>query len=322
MTIQQIYDLAIKMGIESDLRGKEKVRRLLKRAKENYEKMSKEEKEEFDVEKLTNPYSDARILTANADKKVKKILAGISIDTSELLLADKLGGVDLAFAHHPEGKALAMLSDTMHLQAEVLNMKYGVPINVAQGVIKEKISEVGRSVIAGNYNKNVDAANLLGIGLMCAHTPIDNLVADFLYRRIEKEKLEYVSDVVKFLKNISEYKESMKRNAGPRIFAGSPENYAGKIALTEITGGTAGVPQIYEKLAQAGVGTIIAMHQSEEHRKEAEKAHINVIVAGHMSSDSLGTNLFLDELEKRGIEIIPCSGLIRVKRFLVKKRIK
>jgi len=26
-------------------------------------------------------------------------------------------------------------------------------------------------------------------------------------------------------------------------------------------------------------------------------------------------NLFLDELEKRGIEVIPCSGLIRVKRF-------
>jgi len=33
-----------------------------------------------------------------------------------------------------------------------------------------------------------------------------------------------------------------------------------------------------------------------------------------MSSDSLGVNLFLDELEKRGIEIIPCSGFIRVSR--------
>ena len=48
--------------------------------------------------------------------------------------------------------------------------------------------------------------------------------------------------------------------------------------------------------------------------KEAEAANINVIIAGHISSDSLGTNLFLDELEKKGIEIIPCSGLIRVSR--------
>jgi len=53
---------------------------------------------------------------------------------------------------------------------------------------------------------------------------------------------------------------------------------------------------------------------SEEHRKEAEKAHINVVIAGHMASDSLGLNLFLDELEKRGIKVVPVSGLIRVKR--------
>ncbi len=318
MTIQQIYDLSIKMGVESDLRGKEKVRRLLKRAKEQYEKMSKEEKADFDTEKLTNPYSDARILTANIDKKVKKVLAGISIDTAELLMADRIGGVDLVISHHPEGKALVMLGDTMHLQAEVLNKNYGVPVNVAQGVIREKISEVGRSVIAGNYNKTVDAANLLEIDLVCIHTPVDNLVAKFLYEKIKKGKFEYVGDVLKFLKSIPEYEKSAERSAGPRLFAGSPENYAGKIALTEITGGAEGSPQIYEKLAQAGIGTIIVMHQSEEHRREAEKSHINVVVAGHMSSDSLGMNLFLDELEKKGIEVIPCSGLIRVKRFSAK----
>jgi len=33
-----------------------------------------------------------------------------------------------------------------------------------------------------------------------------------------------------------------------------------------------------------------------------------------MSSDSLGVNLFLDELEKQGIEIVPCSGFTRVSR--------
>jgi len=39
-----------------------------------------------------------------------------------------------------------------------------------------------------------------------------------------------------------------------------------------------------------------------------------VVIAGHMSSDSLGVNLFLDQLEKQGIEIVFCSGLIRVSR--------
>jgi hypothetical protein len=54
---------------------------------------------------------------------------------------------------------------------------------------------------------------------------------------------------------------------------------------------------------------------SEEHRKEAEKYHINVVITGHMASDSLGMNLLLDEIEKQGIEIVPISGLIRIKRF-------
>jgi putative NIF3 family GTP cyclohydrolase 1 type 2 len=75
------------------------------------------------------------------------------------------------------------------------------------------------------------------------------------------------------------------------------------------------IDQYTEKMAIAGIGTIVAMHQSEEHWKMAKESHINVIVAGHTPSDSLGMNLFLDELEKRGIEIIPCSGLIRVSRI-------
>lgn len=314
MTIQQIYNLAIKMGIESDLRGKEKVLKLLKRTKEQYEKLNKEEKEEFDLERLNNPYSDSRILLAEPSKNIKKVLTGMDIGSGEVLLADKLG-VDLIISHHPVGKALAKLDDVMHLQAEVLNIKYGVPINIAQGVIREKISEVGRSVIRGNYNQSIDVARLINQNLICIHTPCDNLVANFLYDKIGKENFEYIDDLVKFLKEIPEYKEAIKSNAGPRLFAGSAENYAGKIAVTEITGGTEGAPQVYEKMAQAGIGTIIGMHMSEEHKKEAEKAHINVVIVGHMSSDSLGMNLFLDELEKKGIEVIPCSGLIRVKRF-------
>jgi hypothetical protein len=54
-----------------------------------------------------------------------------------------------------------------------------------------------------------------------------------------------------------------------------------------------------EKLAQAGVGTIVAMHMSEDHRKNAEKFHINVVIAGHISSDNLGLNLVFDGIQKK-----------------------
>jgi hypothetical protein len=67
-------------------------------------------------------------------------------------------------------------------------------------------------------------------------------------------------------------------------------------------------------MAQAGIGTAVGMHFPESHVEESKKHNINLIVAGHMSSDSLGINLIADIWEKKGIETLPFSGLIRVSR--------
>ena len=314
MKINEIYNLAIRMGIESDFRGKKGIEKFLERKKKIYEKLEDEKKKDFDKETLENPYLDSRIYHIAADIEIKKVLAGIDVEPAELLMAKKISDIDLVITHHPIGKGLAHLADVMDLQCDVLNF-YGVPINIAEGLMKERIEEVARGVNAANHQRTVDAARLLRINLMNSHTPCDNLAAKFLRERIENNKeIERIEDLIRLLKEIPEYKEAIKIGAGPKIFVGSEENRCGKIALTEITGGTEGSPKLYEKMAQAGIGTIIGMHMSEEHKKEAEASNINVVIAGHMSSDSLGMNLFLDELEKRGIEIVPCSGLIRISR--------
>jgi len=314
MQIKEIYNLAINKGIEADFRGRGGIERFLKRKKEKYEKLSEKEKEEFDKEALENPFLDSRILNISQDKEIKRILVGIDIEPAEILLAKEIGNIDLIISHHPLGKGLAHLSDVMELRCDVLN-QYGVPINVAEGLMKERIDEVARGINARNHQRTVDSARLLGFNLICLHTVCDNLAAKFLKDRIEKEdSLMRIEDLLNLLKEIPEYKEALKFGAGPKIFVGDPERRCGKIAVTEITGGTEGSPKLYEKMAIAGIGTIIGMHMREESKKEAEASNINVIIAGHMSSDSLGMNLFLDELEKRGIEIVPCSGLSRVSR--------
>lgn len=317
MTIEQIYNLAIKMGMKSDLRGERQVKKMLTHLKKQYEKMPGKQKKEFDKERLTNPYSDTRILN-KTKKPIKKILTGIDMEVSELLLAERLGGVDLVLAHHPRGLGLTGLDDVMKLQADVLNL-YGVPINIAESLVHLRRGEVSRSISSANHNRVVDAAKLLRTGYMCMHTPADNCVASFLNKLIKKKKPEYVEDLLDLLKTVPEYQQAMKIGAGPRLFAGKETNHCGKIALTEITGGTEGSSKIYEKMSQAGIGTVVAMHMSEKNRKEAEKAHINVVIAGHIASDSIGMNLILDELAKKKIEIIPCSGLIRVERFKKRK---
>jgi putative NIF3 family GTP cyclohydrolase 1 type 2 len=313
MRIKEIFKLAIEMGIEADFRGREGVKKFLERKRKKYEMLSPKEKELFDLEALENPYLDSRIYHIAEDKEIKKVLSGIHIESEEILLAKELGDIDLVIAHHPVGSGLANLADVMELQCDILNY-YGVPINVAEALMTERIDEVARGVHAIIHQKTVDTAKLLGINLMSVHTPTDNLVAQFLKNLIEQRKPETLGDLVDLLLEIPEYREAVKIGSGPKITVGSRDKRCGKIALTEITGGTEGSPKLYEKMAIAGIGTVVSMHQSEEHWKQAREAHINVIVAGHTPSDSLGMNLFLDELEKRGIEIVPCSGLIRVSR--------
>ena len=313
MNIQEIQNLSVKMGMESDFRGRDGVQKLLDDKKAKFLKLSLKEQDEFDKEALENPYLDSGVYNVAENKEIKRVLVGIDIGPEEILLARELGNIDLVIAHHPVGKGLAQLADVMELQADVYNF-YGVPINVAEGLMRERISEVARGVNAINHQRTVDTARLLNINLMNSHTPTDNLAAQFLKKFIEGKKLEKVQDVINALKEIPEYKEAMKIGVGPKIFVGSPEHRCGKIALSEITGGTEGSPKLYEKIAQAGIGTVIGMHISEDHKKEAQAAHINIVIAGHMSSDSLGVNLFMDELQKQGIEIIPCSGFTRVSR--------
>jgi putative NIF3 family GTP cyclohydrolase 1 type 2 len=313
MKIKEIYELGIKMGKESDFRGEQVIKDILNRKKEKFDKLSESEKNDFDMESLENPYLDSRILNISQDKEIKKVLVGIDIDPSEILLAKEIGGIDLIISHHPRGKGLSSLSEVMSLQCDILS-QYGVPINIAEGLMREKISEVARGINALNHQRTVDAAKILEFNLMCAHTVCDNLAAKYLKDLIEGKRLERLGELMDLLRKVPEYKEATKIGAGPKIFVGDTERRCGEIALTEITGGTEGSPKLYEKMAQAGIGTIIGMHISEEHKKEAEAANINVVIAGHISSDSLGVNLFLDELEKKGIEIIPCSGLIRIKR--------
>ena len=317
MKLGDIYTLAVEMGIKADPRGAEGVKKMLARRKKEYEELSPAQKKEFDTEDLVNPYTDSRIFLGDKSLEVDKILAGIDINASEVLLADRLNqkgeGIDLLLTHHPEGGSLASLHEVMDVQADIW-AQYGVPINVAEGVMHDRVGEVQRRFSPVNHNQAVDAARLLGLAFMGTHTISDNLVHKYVEDLFKKTKPETVGEVLEVIKKEPEYQEAMKGKAGPMIFAGDPKNRAGKIAPIEFTGGTEPSHTIYEKLAMAGVGTVIGMHAGEEHRKEAIKYHINLVIAGHMSSDSLGMNLFLDEIEKIGVKIIPCSGLIRVNR--------
>ncbi len=317
MRLKDIYEFVVKEGMNADPRGKEAVAKSLARIKKTYQQLNEKARQEFDQERLTNPYSDSRILTGSGEQKVETVLVGIDIEAGELLLADKLNEkgkkIDLVMSHHPEGKALAGLAEVMDIHSGVLK-NMGVPINVAESLMAERIAEVRRKVMPANHGRAVDIAKHLKLAFMCCHTPADNHVASYLQNLLDKAKPDTLEDILDILKAIPEYRQATQEKAGPRIILGSAKRQAGKI-FVDMTGGTEGSKDIFQKLSQVGIGTIVAMHLSEEHFHKVEVEHINVIIAGHIGSDSLGLNLLLDKLEqKEKLNILECSGFRRIKR--------
>ena len=321
MKLKEIYRRAVAAGMENDPRGKEAVSKALSGRQKEYDDLKEKDREYFDMESLVNPYADTRILSGTGDEDVSSVMIGIDVETPEILLVDALKArgrrVDAVVAHHPEGRAYANLYQVMGMQSDILN-KSGVPINIAEDLMDGRVKEVQRRLMPVNHTRASDAARLLGISFACFHTVADNMVSSYLERLFNEKKPATLSDVMDLLKAIPEYKEGLLNGSGPNIFIGSPKRKAGKVYV-DMTGGTEGSKDIFQSMASSGIGTIVAMHLSEEHRKEAEKSHINVVIAGHIASDNLGVNLLFDEVTNGttgggGLEIIECSGFKRVSR--------
>jgi hypothetical protein len=317
MKLGALFERALAEGQKNDPRGQARIRREAKGLRESYAEMSARRKKSFDRDRLDNPYADTRILFGDPSKEVRGMLVGIDIDVGEIMLADNLRArgkkIDLTLSHHPAGRAYAGFYNVMHMQADILN-RFGVPINIAESLLEERIREVEHRVMPVNHTRAVDAARLVDMPLACVHTPADNCAATHLQRLFDRRKPELIGDIIDLLEEIPEYQKAMENNAPPRILAGKEGRRAGKI-FVDMTGGTEGSVKILEKLAQAGVGTLVGMHLSEKHLEEAKKHNINVVIAGHISSDALGLNLLLDAIfKKERIEVTTCSGFTRVKR--------
>ena len=309
------------MGMEADPRGKEGVQAYLKRQKQEYDQLPKSKQEHFDVETLTNPYSDTRILYGDGKKKVKKVMAGIDSNGAEVLLFDRLNqkgmGLDLLIGHHPTGHALASLHEVMDIQVDTFAQS-GVPENVAYSLFRETMGMVKRKFGPLNHSQTVDAARLLDVPLLALHTVWDNIGDAFMRKYLLGKSYGTVADVLDAICEIPEFKEAIKGKAGPSIVSGSDKARTGKVVVS-FTGGTNPSKELYKALAEAGVGTLVEMHIPEDSVQELKKSHINAIDVGHMAADSIGANIFLDELEKQGVDVVPASGLIRVKRSKSKK---
>ncbi|NTU71367.1 MAG: NGG1p interacting factor NIF3 [Coriobacteriia bacterium] len=317
MKLGDIYRTCIETGIAADPRGRAEVDRVLAAYRVDYDKLDADDVEFYDAEKLTNPYSDTRICVGSPDDEIRGLLVGIDMEVGEVLLADRLREkgvpIDLVFAHHPEGPGYANLHEVMYMQAD-LWAQQGVSIAAGDALIATRAEEIKRRVSPQNHYRAIDAASLLGLASLSCHTPADNSVQTFIQSFIDEAAPVTLTELVKAIRTIPEYADGARKGYGPSIVVGSGSARPGRIVV-DMTGGTEGPKEALDRLSAAGVGTLVGMHYSEEHRKHAEDLKLNLVLAGHISSDVLGMNLVLDRIEAAGdVEVHCASGMVRFKR--------
>ena len=317
MKLKDIYECFVREGIRADLRKPDQTRKALRDKRKEYLKLKASSRRFFDKESLRNPYADLRILNGDPQRQVKRILVGIDIDVGELVMADRMAqkgeGFDLVLAHHPKGIALAGLDDVMRLQTDLL-VNLGINDHVAKDLMAKRIREVAHSLHSANHNRVVDAAKLMGIPLMCCHTPADNHVAHYLQKLVDTEKPKTLEQIIHLLMKEPEYRHGAALHSGPVILHGKEKDRAGRV-FVDMTGGTEGSKDVFARLSQLGVQTLLGMHYSQDHFQKIKSEHIKVVNAGHIASDNIGMNLILDRLcRKENFEIVCCSGFRRFKR--------
>jgi hypothetical protein len=139
-----------------------------------------------------------------------------------------------------------------------------------------------------NYDRVVDAARQLEMPMMNIHLAADiigrQFFIDFVNRAVDGRATP-VGSLMAELQTIPEIEASLVK---PELWLGSPENPVG-LWVVQMAAGTNGGE--LEQLQRPGA---------------------NLVITGHMPSDSIGMNRVISAIEQQGVEVLAGSGVIRV----------
>jgi hypothetical protein len=232
---------------------------------------------------------------------IKKILFGIDADAPELIFA-KQTGHDAVISHHPKGGSAIIDFHRVFSRHIQLMTEAGVPKPIAEEAVRGKLAALEVENHTRNYGHAVDLAKLLEMPYMNIHTPLDELGRRRMTRIIQEETDENatVGSVVSALKKLPEFKNAA---TDIKIRLGKAANPAGKTVVSH-GAGTNGGYEIAKTYFRHGVNTLVYIHisSSDLERLRADGAG-NLIVSGHIASDSVGINPLIKELENRGISV-------------------
>ncbi|MEO6797190.1 MAG: hypothetical protein ABI401_00690 [Candidatus Dormibacter sp.] len=246
------------------------------------------------------------------DGDVSRVLFGIDIDVGEVLLARALG-LDGVIAHHPLGNAARLGIPRIIGRHRDQMLAEGIPAAVAEPLVLARARPVARALHSANYDRVVEAARQLQMPLMNIH-----LAADILARRFFEDFVRTASQnqsltAGALVASLALVPEMARALVKPELWLGAERNPVGRW-IVQMAAGTNGGAAIYRTYYEHGIDTILAMHLDDRDLRELEllqRPGANLIITGHMPSDSIGVNRVIAAIEEQGVEVIAGAGVIR-----------
>jgi len=245
---------------------------------------------------------------------VRRALFGIDADTGDLLMAKQLG-YDLLINHHPTGGSSQVNFPQILRKHGVLLERAGVPKDAAERAVRALLDEHEPDAHRRNYDRLPSAARLLKMPLMAIHNPCDEIG-----RRVMDEALRTglprnpkVRDAVAVLDRMPEFAKAVTRIV---VRMGKEENPLGKWVVIHGAGTNGGYP-VAKAAFDRGIDTVFYIHVDagnlrrlrDEYGREGAR---NLVVTGHIASDSVGINVLVRELRKRGVTVDCFGGVLDV----------
>lgn len=247
-----------------------------------------------------------------AARGVKRALFGIDADAGMLLAAKHLG-YDLVIAHHPVG-GKASLGILKVFEKHAANLeRAGVPRKAALAAVRAMQDEHAPRIHATNYDHLPSLARLLGIPLMSIHNPCDEIGRQVMDGTL-RGTMKRASTVAQGVAALSKLPEFSNAETEIAVRMGKLANLLGRWVVLH-GAGTNGGYHVAKCAFDHGIDTVVYIHIDPGHlaRLRSEfgaKAKKNLIVTGHIASDSIGINVLVRAMRERGLEVTCVSGIV------------
>lgn len=242
---------------------------------------------------------------------LRRAMFGIDIDSGELVVAKQLG-FDVVIAHHPSGGGTwARFPAVLERHIPIMRAA-GVSDAAAREAVKALKAEHGPRTHAMNYDRLPSVARMLRMPFMNIHAP-----ADEVGRRMMQEAIvakvgprATVARAMTALRHLPEFSNAVTPIL---VRMGRADAPLGRWVFSHGAGTNGGYP-VASALFQAGVDTVFYIHIDAAHLKrlqdEFESKRKNLVVTGHISSDSVGINAIIRRLRREGLEVAAMGGIL------------